>query len=109
MKNLLNAMTDLQRTQHMLLGTKTPYQIIRKGVRMQAFLGVFKRAAATASRRWAAGTQWAEQWPLACSAWHDCCCCVCTNDYNTVECIATEYSSNTLCTVCVACTNAMVL
>lgn len=57
MKNLLNAMTDLQRTQHMLLGTKTPYLNVRGGVRMQAFLGVFKRAAATATRRWASSTQ----------------------------------------------------
>lgn len=51
MKNMLNAMTDFQRIQHMLLGTTSAYQIIRSGLRMQAFLGVFKRAAATATRR----------------------------------------------------------
>lgn len=66
MKNLLNAMTDLQRTQHMLLGTKTPYLNVRGGVRMQAFLGVFKRAAATATRRWASSAQWAA-YQLTCS------------------------------------------
>lgn len=51
MKNMLNAMTDLQRMQHMLLGTTEVIRVIRSGLRMRAFLGVFKRAAATAQRR----------------------------------------------------------
>lgn len=50
-KNILNAMTDLQRIQHMLLGTTDTFRNIRSGLRMQSFLGVFKRAAATAQRR----------------------------------------------------------
>jgi hypothetical protein len=52
MKNMLNAMTDLQRIQHMLLGTTEVFGNIRSGLRMRALLGVFKRAAATAQRRW---------------------------------------------------------
>lgn len=52
MKNLLNAITDLQRMQHMLLGTTDVIRNIRSGLRMRNFMGMFKRAAATAQRRW---------------------------------------------------------
>lgn len=51
MKNMLNALTDLQRIQHILLGTKVAYTTIRSGLRMQTFLGVFKRMSAIAVRR----------------------------------------------------------
>jgi len=51
MKNMLNAMTDLQRIQHMLMGVQGIACNIRSGLRMHSFLYTFKRAAATAIRR----------------------------------------------------------
>lgn len=50
-KNWMNALTDLQKTQYMLLGTQPPY-VLRSSPRVQRLVQMFKRTTTMALRRY---------------------------------------------------------